>query len=340
MFLYNRTNESVQTESRTSSTERTKSSEKIDFRDYSEANSAELAVSRLAKCGNARLKDILESLIRHTHAFIKETEPTEDEWLKGIKFLTDVGHTCHHKRQEFVLFSDVLGVSSLVEMIAHRRPGGATESTVLGPFHVAGAPIVQNGDMISTGEKCAEMDKMAMRGRVLDTDGNPISGAVIEVWHADNTGFYDIQPESGVRPDDSDFRAKLVVDKDGCYNFRSVMPRYYPIPNDGPVGKLLDAMNHHPNRPAHIHFLVVAKGFEPLITHIFPDSGPYLDNDVVFGVKASLVRHFDNAGEKDWSNGKPVFFLEQDFVLANDALKTVQNPMNYVPRGSASNFGH
>ena len=213
----------------------------VDYRDYSEANSAILAASRLRECTDARLKEILEAAIQHAHAFVKDVSISEDEWLAGIKFLTAVGQKCDARRQEFVLLSDVLGVSSLVEMIAHRKPSGATPSTVLGPFHVANAPVIPFNGMLARGPQCAAMEKMAIGGRVLDTVGKPIAGAVVEVWHADNSGWYDIQPQSGVDSGDSDYRGKLVTREDGSFAFRSVMPRFYPIPNDGPVSATSDS---------------------------------------------------------------------------------------------------
>ena len=196
----------------------------------------------------------MTSLVKHLHAFIKEVEPTNEEWMEGIQFLTKTGHMCTDWRQEFILLSDTLGVSMLVETINNRKPSGATETTVLGPFHVADAPRYPNGANICLDGKG---EPIVITGRVTDTDGKPIKGALLDVWQANDDGFYDVQ-QKGIQPD-MNLRGIFTTDADGRYWFRSVKPRFYPIPDDGTVGKMLKALGRHPYRPAHVHFIVGAE---------------------------------------------------------------------------------
>ena len=229
----------------------------------------------------------MTSLINHLHAFIKDVEPTNEEWMAGIKFLTDTGHMCTDWRQEFILLSDTLGVSMLVETINNRKPSGATETTVLGPFHIAGAPHLPNGANICLDGKG---EPMLVKGRVTDLQGKPIAGALLDVWQANEDGFYDVQ-QKGIQPD-MNLRGIFTTDADGTYSFRSAKPKYYPIPDDGPVGKMLSALGRHSFRPAHVHFIVGAEGFHPITTHYFVPGDPYLESDAVFGVKESLIVEF------------------------------------------------
>lgn len=304
---------------------------KIDYRDFNEETSAALAISRLRQCKNERLKKCLASIIAHAHACVKDMQPTEDEWLSCIEYLTSVGHMCTSTRQEFVLLSDVLGISSLVEQIVHRKPTGASSSTVLGPFHLAGSKLMPMGASIAQNMKDGQ-EVVRYSGRILDVSGKPVSGAVLDVWHADNEGFYDIQ-----KPDaNNNYRGKFQTGKDGAYNFKSIMMKFYPIPNDGPVGKLLRTIGHHPYRPAHLHVIIAAPGYEVLTTHLFPSTDPYIDNDVVFGVKKDLVKEFRRHADH-WA-------VEHDFVLSattttDTSTHTTFDPLTFVPRGSASNFG-
>jgi catechol 1,2-dioxygenase len=254
---------------------------------FSEERSAEVVNARLEHTRDPRLREVLRSLVRHLHDFVKDVELTEDEWNAAIGFLTATGQKCDDVRQEFVLLSDVLGVSMLVETINHRTRGIATESTVLGPFHVVespprplGADIALSGE----GEACL------VTGRVVGPGGEPIGGATVDVWQADADGFYDVQRPGTVPA--TNLRGLFTTEADGSFWFRTVMPRYYPIPDDGPVGALLEATGRHPNRPAHIHFLVLADGYAPVTTHVFAADSPCLDSDAVFGVKPSLVREF------------------------------------------------
>jgi hydroxyquinol 1,2-dioxygenase len=235
---------------------------------------------------NARLRDIMQALVRHLHAFATEVELTENEWFAAIDYLTRTGHITDAKRQEFVLLSDVLGLSMQVIGINHRHPDGATESTVFGPFFVPGSPAFENGDDLANG---APGMPCYVSGRVVSVEGKPVPGAHIEIWQADEDGFYDVQYAD---LDEARGRGHLDADPDGRYWFWSVQPEAYPIPTDGPVGELLNATNRSPMRPAHIHFMVTAPGYETLITHVFDESDQYLDSDAVFGVRSSLLTTF------------------------------------------------
>jgi catechol 1,2-dioxygenase len=253
---------------------------------FSEERSAEVVAASLGGTPDPRLRRVMQSLVRHLHAFVKDVELTEAEWAAAIAFLTATGQKCDAVRQEFVLLSDVLGVSMLVETINHRA-GGATESTVLGPFHMVESPPRELGASISLdgkGEPCL------VTGRVTGPDGELLGGASIDVWQASEDGFYDVQ-QPGIQPE-SNLRGLFTAAADGTFWFRTVVPRHYPIPDDGPVGELLSATGRHPYRPAHIHFLVASEGYQSVTTHVFVAGTPYLDSDAVFGVKDSLVRDF------------------------------------------------
>ena len=241
-----------------------------------------------------RLRELLSSLVRHLHAFVRDTEPTIAEWERAIGFLTATGHKCDDQRQEFILLSDVLGISMLVETINNRTGDTATESTVLGPFHMVTSPPRALGDtidLVGTGPQCV------LEGRVLSADGTPLPGAVLDVWQANDQGFYDVQ-EPDVQPPGNG-RGLFTADQDGAYWFRTVVPTYYPIPTDGPVGTLLAATKRHPYRPAHVHFKVTAPGHRPLTTHIFVAGSAYLESDAVFAVKKSLITEFTPADDPE-----------------------------------------
>ena len=283
---------------------------------FSEEKSEEAVISRMDRGKvDPRLYAVVASLVKHMHAFIKDVEPTFDEWMAGIQFLTKTGHMCTDWRQEFILLSDTLGVSMLVETINNRKPSGATETTVLGPFHVANAPRLENGANISLDGKG---EPMVITGRVSDTSGKPIAGATLDVWQANEDGFYDVQ-QKGVQPD-MNLRGIFTTDADGRYWFRSAKPRFYPIPDDGPVGKMLRALGRHPYRPAHVHFIVAAEGFQPITTHYFAPDDPYLESDAVFGVKESLVVDFvridDDSAMRRYGFEQPFWEAECNFVLA------------------------
>jgi protocatechuate 3,4-dioxygenase beta subunit len=241
------------------------------------------AISRMAGCKDARLQEVMTRLLTHLHDFVREVELSEDEWVRAIAFLTDTGQMCSDRRQEYILLSDCLGVSMLVDAINHHAEAGATDSTVLGPFYSGVQPTLPMGSSI---DQTGATPTARVSGQVRTTDGTPIAGARVEVWQASPNGLYDMQ-DSAQPP--GNLRATFVTGADGRYEFRTLVPEYYSIPDDGPVGKLLRAMGRHPWRPAHIHFLITAPGFERLVTHIFLAGGRYLDTDAVFGVKRSLV---------------------------------------------------
>jgi protocatechuate 3,4-dioxygenase beta subunit len=260
---------------------------------FSEERSAEVVAASFDGTPDPRLRRVMQSLVRHLHAFVKDVELTEAEWAAAIAFLTATGQKCDAVRQEFVLLSDVLGVSMLVETINHRA-GGATESTVLGPFHMVESPPRELGASVSLdgkGEPCL------VTGRITGPAGEPLAGASVDVWQASEDGFYDVQ-QPGIQPE-SNLRGLFTASADGSFCFCTVVPRHYPIPDDGPVGGLLRATGRHPYRPAHIHFLVAAEGYQPVTTHLFVAGTPYLDSDAVFGVKDSLVRDFVNVDDPE-----------------------------------------
>jgi catechol 1,2-dioxygenase len=282
---------------------------------FTEENSVEVVTGRNSKARNERLKFAMEVITRKLHEAAKEIEPTQDEWMEAIQFLTRTGQMCNEWRQEFILLSDVLGVSMLVDAINNRKPSGASESTVLGPFHVEGAPELPMGANICLD---AKGEDMVVSGRILDTDGNPIAGAVIDVWQANDEGFYDVQ-QKGIQPD-FNLRGVFSTGADGRYWFRAVKPKFYPIPDDGPVGKLLGALGRHPYRPAHLHYIIKADGFETLTTHIFDPDDPYINSDAVFGVKESLLAEFNKVDDPERSKklefAGPFWEVEHDFVLS------------------------
>ncbi|MGY5046566.1 dioxygenase family protein [Streptomyces sp. 900105755] len=245
------------------------------------------AVDSLRGTDDPRLRELLAALIRHLHAFTRETRLTRREWEAAIAFLTETGQTCTDTRQEFILLSDVLGLSMLVERVNGHSDPGSTESTVLGPFHMTESPVRELGadiDLVGGGAPCV------VGGVVRSADGTPLPGAVLDVWQADPRGFYDVQ-QPDVQPPGNG-RGLFTADGEGRFRFRTCVPSAYPIPADGPVGALLKATGRHPYRPAHIHFIVSAAGHAPVTTHIFVAGGEYLDSDAVFAVKESLVKDF------------------------------------------------
>ena len=282
---------------------------------FTEEHSEDAVIARSGADADPRVKQIVDCVVRHLHAVVKETEPTLDEWMAAIAFLTKTGQLCNGWRQEYILLSDTLGVSMLVETINNRKPGGETESTVLGPFHVSNAPHYANGANICLDGKG---EPLWVAGCVRDADGKPITGATLDVWQANDDGFYDVQ-QKGVQPDNN-LRGVFTADGHGRYSFRSVYPRYYPIPDDGTVGTMLKALDRQPNRPAHIHFIVSAPGFKPVTTHIFTPGCPWLKDDAVFGVKESLIAGFsknsDAARAKQLGFTAPFWQVEWDFVLS------------------------
>ena len=232
-----------------------------------------------------RFGELISSLIGHLHAFVRETQPTPEEWLAGLDFLVRTGHTSSERRNEFILLSDMLGLTTAVDDVNFVAAGDATPSSVEGPFH-SPAPPRANGDWVSTGPERERAEVMVVRGRVTDTDGKPVAGATVDIWQADDAGHYDSQdPQQEL----GNLRGLFTTDGDGAYWFRSVVPSSYPVPTDGPGGELLRAMGRHPMRPAHIHYRVEAPGHRPVTTHVFVAGDEYLDSDAAFAVKAELV---------------------------------------------------
>ena len=279
--------------------------------DFTEDTAADAVIESFAQTPDPRLRELLSSLVRHLHAFVRDTEPTIAEWEQAIEFLTATGQKCDDERQEFILLSDVLGVSMLVETI-NNRTGGATESTVLGPFHVVKSPRRELGDtidLVGTGPPCV------VRGRVLSADGSPLPGAELDVWQANDQGFYDVQ-QPDVQPR-ANGRGLFTAAADGSFWFRTVVPSYYPIPTDGPVGTLLNATQRHPFRPAHIHFIVTARVYRPLTTHIFVAGSPYIESDAVFAVKKSLIKEFTLIDDPEQAAS---YGLTAPFALADFAI--------------------
>ena len=283
------------------------------MRNINENTITAAVLDRMAECPSPRLKEIMSALVRHMHDFAREVKLTEAEWAAGIEFLTAIGQKCTDKRQEFILLSDTLGLSMLVVALNHAKSAQATEATVFGPFHVPGAPELALGDDISGGAKGEPLFVSAtVRGR----DGEPVANAQVDVWEADAEGFYDVQRAGLDRPQG---RAVFRTDADGRLWFRGVMPVAYPIPTDGPVGTMLKATNRHPWRPAHVHFMIQAPGYDTLITHVFRGDDAYLDSDAVFGVRSSLIGNFESHPGGVAPDGsvqaKPFHTLAFDFVL-------------------------
>jgi hydroxyquinol 1,2-dioxygenase len=283
------------------------------MRNLTEANLTEAVLGKLEGATDPRFKQIMTSLITHLHAFVREVELTEEEWFTGIQFLTATGQKCDDKRQEYILLSDTLGVSMLVDAINHRKPSGATESTVLGPFYVSGAPEMPLGANIAEGVKG---EPTYFSGQVRSPDGRPIAGATLDLWSTDGDGWYDVQLKDG---EGMRARGKIKTDADGRYRFWTIKPVSYPIPTDGPVGKMLLKMGRHPYRPAHTHMIVSAPGYETVTTHVFVESDPYLESDAVFGVKNSLVanfaRHEPGVAPDGKRMGVPYHTVAYDFGL-------------------------
>ena len=272
------------------------------MRNLNQDTITQAVLARFAATPDARLKELVTSLVQHLHAFAREVNLTEAEWLAGINFLTATGQKCNDKRQEFILLSDTLGLSMLTVAMNNNKPAGCTEATVFGPFHVEGAPHYAHGADVANG---AAGEPCVVRGRVLGLQGEPVANAVVEVWQADAEGNYDVQ-----YPDLDQHRARGVLHSgpDGRFDFRTIVAEAYPIPVDGPVGDMLRATKRHPWRPAHLHFMISAPGYEKLVTHVFRSGDRYLDSDAVFGVRQSLVA--------DWVlQADGVYSLDFDFVL-------------------------
>jgi len=271
-------------------------------------------IEAMAACENQRLRTVMTSLVQHLHAFARDVHLTESEWSDGIAFMTAAGHITDDKRQEFVLLSDVLGLSTLVTAQNNTKPTGCTDSTVLGPFYVADAPQVDNGADIANG---AQGIPCLVSGRIRGHDGTPVAGAVINVWQSDEEGNYDVQTHQRAGNDEHRARARLRSQADGRFHFQSILAQHYPVPHDGPVGAMLAALGRHPWRPAHLHFIIEAPGYQKLITHVFRAGDRYLDSDAVFGVRSNLIAEWRRQEQSPASAaGAPAYALEYDFVLA------------------------
>ncbi|KAJ6443672.1 catechol dioxygenase [Purpureocillium lavendulum] len=265
-----------------------------------------------SQCSSLRLKYIMERTVTHLHDLARETRLTTDEWMTAIQFLTQVGQISSDVRQEFILLSDVLGLSLLVDSIDHPKPKGSTEGTVLGPFHTHEAEDSSAGSLISHDP---DGEPLLVLCTLKDTNGRPIPGAKVDVWETDSKGFYDVQHEDRSGPDG---RAILTSDEDGRFWFRAIVPVPYPIPHDGPVGKLLEVLNRHPYRPGHMHFMFKKDGYDPLITQ----DDPYESTDAVFGVKDSLVVPIKKVEDEELADKYGVklgsALITYDFVLVQD----------------------
>jgi hydroxyquinol 1,2-dioxygenase len=268
-------------------------------------------------CGDDRLREIMQALVRHLHGFVSEVKLTPAEWAGAIDTLTRTGHITDQHRQEFVLWSDSLGASMLVDALENTLPAGATESTVLGPFYVPGSPLREYGASIAE-EGDAGVPAL-VHGHVRDTRGAPIAAAELDVWQNGDDRLYAVQrPEA---PEDH-LRGRFLTRSDGSYAFLAVRPVPYPIPYDGPVGQMLELTGRHPWRPAHIHMIIRADGYRSLTTHIFDRDSDYLQSDAVFAVKPSLTRQFITHGPEDSDTPEGIstgwVSVHNDVVLAPD----------------------
>jgi hydroxyquinol 1,2-dioxygenase len=290
------------------------------MRNFDETTITKAVIERIADTRDPRLKEIMTSLVAHLHAFARDVRLSFSEWNQAVDFLTRTGQTCTATRQEFVLLSDTLGLSMLVDAIDNPAAAGVTDSTVLGPFYVADPSERPLGADIS-----ADMqgEPLFVEGTVSTTAGRRIAGAVVDTWHSDNDGFYDVQlPDlSGAA-----LRGRFRTDADGRFYFWSIMPRYYPIPDDGPVGDMLKATARHPFRPAHVHFFIAAPNHATLVTHVFASDSPYFDSDAVFGVKDTLIRDFTHEAAGVAPDGKvmsgPWRRLSFDFGLKETRIRS------------------
>ncbi|MDE2615682.1 MAG: intradiol ring-cleavage dioxygenase [Burkholderiales bacterium] len=272
------------------------------MRNLNEDTITQAVIERFSRTPDPRLKEIMTSLVQHLHAFAREVRLTEEEWFKGIQYLTATGQMCSDTRQEFILLSDTLGLSMLTVAMNNDKPAGCTEPTVFGPFFLEQAPEYQLGDDVANG---AKGEPCLVSGTVKGLGGEPIPNALINVWQADADGNYDVQYAHLAHPQ---ARGILHADAQGRFHFKTILAEAYPIPSDGPVGAMLKATRNHPWRPAHLHFMIEAPGYERLITHVFRNGDPYLDSDVVFGVRSTLIA--DWVKQPDGS-----YLLEYDFVL-------------------------
>jgi len=283
------------------------------MRDLTSDTITEAVISTMGDTKDARVAEILESLVRHLHSFVREVGLTEDEWAQGVDFLTRTGQKCTPTRQEFILLSDVLGVTMLVDALSNRRPAESTQNSVLGPFFREDRPQYDEAADISGG---LPGTALFFEGRVVDREGAPVTAAAVDVWHSDADGHYDVDVPGQVGPA---MRALFRTDETGHFSFRSIRPNSYPIPGDGPVGELMSATSRSLMRPAHVHLMIDAPGFERVTSMLFPSDDPYLDNDPVFGVKESLIESYGSypadTGPCRGLTDEPYTLLRHTFVL-------------------------
>lgn len=287
------------------------------MKNLDERTITQAVIERNSSSSDERLKDVMHSLVQHLHSFAREIELTEEEWDVGIKFLTDVGQICSPTRQEFILLSDTLGLSTLVIAQNHKKPIGCTEATVFGPFYVSNAPELALGANMS---EDVTGTPWFVSGTVKSIDGKIIPNAKVEVWQSDDDGFYDVQKEG---LEHFEGRAIFKTNEKGEYHFETILPEAYPIPHDGPVGKMLEALNRHPWRPAHLHFMITAPNYERLVTHIFKEEGEYLNSDAVFGVRSSLVAKW-----VQYENGQDPYGHQHDVPFSTLEFNFILNPTN------------
>lgn len=272
------------------------------------------ALASFAGTADPRLRQLVQGLLRHLHAFASEVELTEAEWFEGVRFLTATGQKCDGLvRQEFILLSDVIGLSMLVDAINHRAAEHVTESTVFGPFYIAGMPERAYGENMAFSPGVPAL----VTGRVLDDEGQPIAGALLDVWQTAGNGMYSGQDEAQPH---GNLRGRYRTDRQGRYAIRTIVPVSYPIPTDGPVGQLLAATGRHPWRPAHLHFMIESAGQRSLVTHLFNQDDPYLGSDAVFGVKDSLLVAYEPCAANhplaaEFDFGGEFRLASYDFVL-------------------------
>jgi hydroxyquinol 1,2-dioxygenase len=289
------------------------------MREFDDKTITQAVIERLSEAQDPRFKQVMTSLITHLHDFVRDVKLTEAEWIAAIQFLTDVGQWSTDKRQEFILLSDTLGVSVLVITLNHPATEGSAESTVLGPFYWEDAPDLPLGSNLAEGVKG---EPTFYSGHVRGVDGRPLENALLDIWSGDGEGNYDMQipGETGMKA-----RGRIRTDAAGRYRFRSIRPTFYPVPTDGPVGRMLREMGRHPYRPGHIHMIVSAPGHLPVTTHLFVAGSDYLDSDAVFGMKESLVAQFERHPAGTGPNGERMdtafYTVNYDFLLRPTGTK-------------------
>ncbi|GKU23022.1 unnamed protein product [Fusarium langsethiae] len=310
----------------------------VSLKDLTIDNITENVHAINSQCSSLRLKYILERVVTHLHDLARETRLTTDEWMTAIQFLTQVGQISSDVRQEFILLSDILGLSLLVDSIDHPKPEGSTEGTVLGPFHTHEAEHVGEGSLISHDP---DGEPLLVLCTLKDINGTPIDGASIDVWETDSKGFYDVQHADRNGPDG---RAVLKSDSEGNFWFKAIVPVPYPIPHDGPVGKLLKVLGRHPYRPSHMHFMFKKDGYDPLITALYLKDDPYESTDAVFGVKDSLIVPIQRVTDEEMGKKYDVkvgsALLTYEFVLVTDtaAAKLRRKKAEEAMAGLGRNF--